>query len=90
MRLLLILSLPIALAACTSPTGVVPIGDGIFMSSKLGGMGTYSGGSVKAELFKEAAVFCGKNGKQVSPVNSTSMDAVALNYASAEVQFRCN
>ncbi|MFM9424346.1 hypothetical protein RCH10_000774 [Variovorax sp. GrIS 2.14] len=42
------LCLTLALAACTSPTGVVLIGDGIYMTSKLGGMGTYSGGSVKA------------------------------------------
>ncbi len=84
------LCLTLALAACTSPTGVVPIGDGIYMTSKLGGMGTYSGGSVKAELCREAAEYCAKSGKKVIPVTSSSMDSVAYNSASAEVQFRCN
>lgn len=74
---------------CTAPTGIVPIGGGLYMSSKLGGMGVYSGGQVKAELFKEATVFCGKMGKEVSAVNSTSLDSVAFNYASAEIQFKC-
>ena len=77
------------LAGCTSPTGIVPIGNGLYMSSKLGGMSTYSGGQVKAELYGEAAEFCGKSGKKVIPVNSTSLDTVVSNYASAEIQFRC-
>ncbi|VTU38290.1 hypothetical protein H4CHR_04386 [Variovorax sp. PBS-H4] len=78
-----------ALAGCASPTGIVPIGDGIYMSSKLGGMTTYSGGQVKAELFKEADAFCAKSGKKLSPVTSTSQDVIVYNYASAEIQFRC-
>lgn len=77
------------LAGCTSPTGIVPIGSGVYMSSKLGGMSTYSGGVVKAELFKEAGEFCAKQGKQVQALNSTSLDTIAYNYASAEIQFRC-
>ncbi|MDM0113938.1 hypothetical protein QTI66_17420 [Variovorax sp. J22R133] len=44
---------------------------------------------MKAELFAEARDFCGKQGKQVTPVNSTSIDAIAYNNASAEVQIRC-
>ena len=79
----------VALAGCTSPTGIVPIGNGIYMSSKLGGMTTYSGGQVKAELFKEAGEFCAKQGKQVTPLNSSSIDTITTNYASAEIQFRC-
>lgn len=87
--------LPVALtvaalaSACTSPTGIVPIGNGMYMSSKLGGMATYSGGAVKAELYQEAAEFCAKQGKQVEPINSTSIDMIAMNYASAEIQLRC-
>lgn len=89
-RLLFILSLSIACAACSSPTGIVPIGDGLYMTSKLGGMGTYNGGTVKAELYREAAVFCAKDGRKVIPVTSSSTDSIAYNSASAEVQFRCN
>ena len=78
----------LALAGC-STTGVVPIGDGIYMSSKLGSMTTFNGGQVKAELFQEASEFCAKSGKRSVPVNSTSKDSGLGTYASAEVQFRC-
>lgn len=79
------------LAGCASPnTGVVPIGNGIYMHSKFGSAFTFSGGEVKAELFKEAAAFCAKQGKQLVPGNSTSKDSGIGTYASAEVQFRCD
>lgn len=76
------------LTACASPTGVVPIGSGIFMASKMGAM-TYSGGQVKAELYKEAGEYCATSKKQVVPLASTSQDASLGTYASAEIQFRC-
>lgn len=86
----LILLLPMLVAACATPnTGVVPIGNGNFMLSKMGGFTQYSGGEVKAELYREAAVFCGKSGKQVVPGPSTSSDAAVAKYSSAEIQFRC-
>lgn len=76
--------------AATMPnTGIVPIGNGVFMSSKFGGM-EWSGGKVKAELYKDAGEFCAKQGKQVIPLDSTSKDASTSQYASAEIQFRCS
>jgi hypothetical protein len=79
------------LCGCATPnTGVVPIGNGIYMHSKFGSFTTFSGGEVKAELFKEAAQFCAKQGKQLVPVASTSKDSGYGTYASAEVQFRCD
>lgn len=78
----------LVLAGCGT-TGVVPIGDGIYMSSKLGSMTTFNGGQVKAELFQETAEFCAKSGKRSIPLNSTSKDSGLGTYASAEVQFRC-
>ena len=79
-----------ALAGCASPnTGIVPIGSGIYMSSKPGGMLTFTGGEVKAELYREAAVFCKEKGKGVVPVNSSSENSGVAKYASAEIQFKC-
>lgn len=86
---LLSVGLLAVVAGCASPTGVVPIGSGVYMASKMGTM-TYSGGQVKAELYKEAADYCAKLGKQVVPLGSTSTDASIGTYASAEVQFRCD
>ncbi|CAN7244409.1 hypothetical protein LJR175_000993 [Variovorax sp. LjRoot175] len=76
-------------AGCASPTGIVPIGSGTYMSSKMGGPLVYSGSKLKAELYAEASVFCAKTGKQVEPLTSSAVDAIALNNASAEIQFRC-
>jgi hypothetical protein len=91
MRLLTIVATGMLLAGCATPnTGVVPIGNGIYMHSKFGSMVTFSGGEVKAELFQEAAQFCAKQGKQLVPVNSTSKDSGVGTYASAEIQFRCD
>lgn len=80
------------ITGCAVPnTGVVPIGrDNAFMLSKMGGMLEYSGGQVKAELYKEAATFCASKGRQVVPGPSTSTDAGIGQYASAEIQFRCD
>lgn len=78
------------LAGCATPnTGIVPIGNGTYMASKFGSMMTFSGGEVKAELYREAAQFCGKSGKQASPLTSESKDSGMGTYASAEIQFRC-
>ena len=79
------------MAGCaTTDTGITPIGGGQYMLSKLGGMTDFSGGTVKAELYKEAADFCGKAGKQLTPINSTSENSGYGKHASAEIQFRCD
>lgn len=89
-RIALIVLASAVLAACASPTtGIVPIGDGLYMSSKPGGMLTYTGGEVKAELYREAAAFCSKQGKGVVPVSSSSQNSAPASFASAEIQFRC-
>lgn len=80
--------LALVLGGCTTTTGVVPIGDGIFMLAKQEHM-AWSGGKVKAELYAEAAAHCKTLGKEVSPVGDTSQDATMSSYASAEIKFRC-
>lgn len=80
----------IALAGCATPnTGVVPIGNGTYMTSKFGSMVTFNGGEVKAELYRDATQFCAKSGKQPVPLTSESKDSGLGTYASAEIQFRC-
>lgn len=90
MKVALLIVTCAALTACASNTGIVPIGDGIYMSSKQDYSLNYHGGKVKAELYKEAHEFCAKQGKKSSPVSDTARDAAMYsNYASAEVKFRC-
>jgi hypothetical protein len=80
----------LALSGCAAPsTGIVKIADDTYMYSKQDWM-AYSGGSVKADMYKEAGEFCAKQGKKLVPIGSTSQDyAIARSSASAEIQFAC-
>ncbi len=90
MRTLYILLASITLSGCATGTdGVVEIGPNTYMLGGLGGMTDYSGSAVKARFFKEAAKYCADKGMIMIPVSSTGQDAWGINYASAEVQFRC-
>lgn len=85
-----LLVLAALVAGCASKTGIVPIGDGLYMSSMQDYSLNYHGGKVKAQLYQDAAEFCAKQGKKSIPVADTSRDAAMYtNYASAEVKFRC-
>lgn len=78
------------LTACASTTGIVPIGDGIYMSSKQDYSMNYHGGKVKADLYQEAMQFCAQQHKKSIPIADSSRDAaIYSNYASAEIKFRC-
>lgn len=79
-----------AIAGCASTnTGIVQIADDTYMYAKQDWT-AYSGGVVKAELYKDANAFCASKGKKFSPVNSTSQDAVVYQAsAGAEIQFTC-
>lgn len=80
----------LAIGGCASNTGIVPIGNGIYMAAKQDYSFNWHGGMVKAELYQEAAKFCANQGKEVIPVADTAIDAAAYsNYASAEIKFRC-
>lgn len=87
-RLLTLSAAALILSGCAN-TGIVPIGSGVYMASKFGSMVTFSGGEVKADLYKEAGEFCRSKGGQVKPLDSTSRDSGLATYASAEIQFRC-
>ncbi|MET3514323.1 hypothetical protein ABIC63_002095 [Pseudacidovorax sp. 1753] len=91
MRTLMILATAaLAVAGCATKTGIVPIGDGLYMASNMDTM-AWSSGVIKAELYKEANEYCAKQGKSLKPVASRGDDAtLAGRYASAEIQFRCD
>jgi hypothetical protein len=80
----------VLLVGCASPaTGVVPIGSGLYMASNMDQYGGWSGGTVKAALYREAMAFCSKQGKTSLPITSKSEDAGIGRYASAEITFKC-
>lgn len=68
---------------------IVPIGKDTYMVARQGGFFTASGGEVKAQMYRDANDFCISKGKNLMPVSSSSRDAAAYKYATAELQFRC-
>lgn len=88
MRRLLVPTIALFMAGCSGP-GVVPMGRDTYMTAKEGSFTTFSGGSVKAELYREANAFCEGKGKQLMPLKDSSIDKGYGRHASAEVQFRC-
>lgn len=86
---ILIVSLSFLVAGCANTaTGVVPIGNDKYMMSRVKHM-AWSGGAVKADLYREAAAYCAESGKALMPATSTSSDSGLASYASAEIQFSC-
>lgn len=78
------------LAGCASDTGIVPIGNDLYMSSKQDYSFNWHGGKVKADLYQQAAKFCSEKNKKSVPVSDSERDASMYgNYASAEIKFRC-
>jgi hypothetical protein len=76
----------LAIVGCAGSGGVVPIGKDTYMVS---GTGYISGGSVVADLYREAGQFCAGRQRELQPIYETSKDAAAYTYASAEIHFRC-
>lgn len=89
MRLITISLFAAISAGCASETGIVPIGNGLYMSSKQDYSMNWHAAKVKTDLYQQASQFCEKSGKKIIPVTDTGRDASFQNYASAEVQFRC-
>lgn len=88
-RAIFTLGFALILSACASSGGPVPIGPDTYMLAKPGDFLTVSGGSVKADLYREAGQFCAGQNKNLMPVSTDSRDAGVARYASAEIQFRC-
>lgn len=91
MKKLALVAAAVALTACasTGTDGVVEIGPNTYMLGGMGGVFDHSGSAVKAKFFKEAAKYCVDKGMSMVPLNSTGQDAGMVQYASAEVQFKC-
>jgi hypothetical protein len=83
------ISIPFLLIACAS-SGPVPMGKETFMITKQSSTGFHSGGSVKADIYKEANEYCLQRGLQFQPVRDNSKDGVpGYAFANAELVFRC-
>ena len=79
----------LAIVGCAS-SGVIPIGDGVYMISKHSATTFASGDGQQAEIYKEANAYCAKLGKELATVDTNATSGVvAFRAASAELHFRC-
>ncbi|SDI51683.1 hypothetical protein [Propionivibrio dicarboxylicus] len=90
MRNLVVITSAFVLFGCAAPnTGITEINPNHYMYAKQDWM-SWSGATVKVEMFKEAAEFCKAKGKKMEILGQSSQDAAAYtSSAGAEIQFQC-
>lgn len=90
MKIIAPIALSVAvLAGCGTSTGIVKITDDTYMLAKQDSV-TWSGASVKVEIYKEANQYCASQGKKFVAVSDKSVDAAMYqSMAGAEIQFKC-
>lgn len=78
------------LVGCAHDAGVIPIGNGTFMISKSEWGIEHTGATVKADVLKEASMFCMRQKKELEVINTSQQDMVPFkSEAQAEAEFRC-
>lgn len=81
----------LAMSACASHTGVVPMGRDTFMIAKQQATGFPGLGNIKAEIVAEASQYCAGLGKELQIVSTheTQPPYILGNYPRSEIQFMC-
>lgn len=81
----------LALSACASHTGIVPMGRDTFMIAKQQATGFPGLGNMKAEIIAEASQYCVAQSKELQIVSTqeTQPPYILGNYPRSEIQFMC-
>mgnify|MGYP001191440244 CR=1 FL=1 len=79
------------LMGCATNTGAISIGKDSWMLSRQAGSGFVGEGTIKADAFQEATVFCQNKGKflQVTNVRESEPPFINGNWYKAEISFMC-
>lgn len=79
------------LAGCASNSGVVPAGNGTFNITKQQATGFPGIGSMKAEVYQDAAAHCGLQKRDFTVINyqETVGPYIFGNYPRVDLVFRC-
>ncbi len=90
MKGLLFLILAILFLTACQSTGVIPMGNGTYMIGKKDGSpGLGISLSNKAEVYKEANVFCHEKGLEVETIKVNVSPAKLAKLGSTELEFKC-
>jgi len=79
------------LTGCAANSGVIPIGKDTYMVSRQAATGFSGSGTLKAEAFQEANLFCRSQSKDVQVIRTSEAAPpyIAGNFPKAEIQFLC-
>ena len=89
MKIIIALTVAVALTGCAGTTNIVSTGPGTYMAASHGVMGWSSGPAQKAKAFQDAGAYCGNIGRQLEPIRSSEVPSGFGKIASGEVEFRC-
>lgn len=89
MRKHMIIAAAVALAGCTTTSGIQPIGPDTFLLSKGQGHGFSGSAGLKGEVVREANEFCRRTGKQMKVHSMAEQPQGPMGYPSIELQFLC-
>lgn len=86
-----IIAITLAVSACASHTGIVPMGRDTFMIAKQQATGFPGLGNMKAEIIAEASQYCAAQGKELQIVSTQEAQPPYIlgNYPRSEIQFMC-
>lgn len=90
-NLTVIVVVSLAVSACASHTGIVPMGKDTYMIAKQQATGFPGLGNMKAEIIGEASRYCAGVGKEIQIVSTqeTQPPYILGNYPRSEIQFMC-
>ena len=85
-----LISCALLLAGCAS-TGVIPVGNGVFMLSKQSAAGIFgTPAGVEADIYREADAYCAKQHLVIETVDVQTVNAVPFYHeGAATLHFRC-
>src|SRR4051812_9434007 len=91
MRIAVTTCAALAISACASHTGVVPMGQDTFMIAQQQATGFPGLANMKAEIITEGSRHCATQGKQFQLLSTqeTAPPYVLGNYPRAEIHFMC-
>ncbi len=91
MKKIIVMVLFSCLSGCASNSGVLPIGQDVYMVSRQAATGFSGSGTLKAEAISEAKIFCDSKRKELKIVstNEAIPPYIFGNFPKAEVQFKC-
>ena len=77
------------LSGCAKSDGPIRIGPDVYILANTGTWTWSSGAALKGDLYQQAMTFCQSQGREMLPLDARWNNATVIDFAHAELQFRC-